>query len=201
MSRYCLKCGKSTKACICEWIHSLSANVELIILQHPTEAKKPMGTAKILTLSLAGCYLFQGENFTQHVEFNQLLCESGVQHFVLYPSDSSSDISKAEEVMNKNNKVRIILLDGTWKKAYKIWQLSSNLKNLPMLHLPKDLKGNYRIRKAPSNNSLSTVEAGFHVLSLLEPERDFSPLLDAFNHMIDFQISNMPAGIFKQNYS
>ncbi|MFY2508201.1 tRNA-uridine aminocarboxypropyltransferase [Vibrio pectenicida] len=201
MSRYCLKCGKSTKACICQWIYSLASSVDLIILQHPTEAKKPMGTAKILKLSLASSYLFQGEDFTQHEELNCLLSDAECQHFILYPSDLSVSVSQVRQAIGYQRKVRIILLDGTWKKAYKIWQLSKNLKGLPMIHLPKDLKGNYRIRKAPSDNSLSTVEAGYHILSLLEPERDFSALLDTFNCMIDFQIKHMPPGTFEKNHS
>ncbi|WP_284191839.1 tRNA-uridine aminocarboxypropyltransferase [Vibrio zhanjiangensis] len=201
MSRYCFKCGKSTKACICQWIRSLSSNVELIILQHPTEAKKPMGTAKILQLSLTGCYLFQGEDFTQHEKLNHLLSDDAYRHFILYPSDESFSLTLVKETLHNQKKVRILLLDGTWKKAYKIWKLSKNLKSLPIVHLPKNLKGNYRIRKAPSDNSLSTVEAGYHVLSLLEPERNFSSLLDTFNHMIDFQIKNMPPGTFEKNYS
>ena len=94
----------------------------------------------------------------------------------------------------------MILLDGTWKKAFKMWQVSSNLHALNTVHLPKDLKGNYRIRKAPSENSLSTVEAGYHLLSLLERDGDFSPLLTAFDQMIQFQINQMPAGVFEKNY-
>ncbi len=94
--------------------------------------------------------------------------------------------------------MRVILIDGTWRKAYKIWQLSSNLHTLPSIHLPEGLKGQYLIRKAPSENSLSTVEAGYHMLSILEPERDFSPLLTAFEKMIQFQIDQMPKEVFEK---
>ncbi|OLQ90466.1 DTW domain-containing protein [Vibrio panuliri] len=198
MSRYCSQCGKSLKACICQWIQSLSSNVELIILQHPSEAKRPMGTARILTLSLPNSHYFVGEDFSQHQPLNQLLSQQGVAHFVLYPGESSQEIQA--ELVKKNHKMRVILLDGTWKKAYKIWQLSSNLQALPLLRLPTELKGNYRIRKAPSDNALSTVEAGFHILTLLEPQRDFTPLLTAFDNMIQFQIEQMPHGVFERNY-
>jgi DTW domain-containing protein YfiP len=71
---------------------------------------------------------------------------------------------------------------------------------LPLIRLPDDLQGNYRIRKAPTDNSLSTVEAGYHILSLLEPHNDFLPLIDAFNQMIEFQIQQMPPGVFEKNY-
>ncbi|AEH32746.1 DTW domain-containing protein [Vibrio anguillarum] len=199
MSRYCSQCGKARKACICSLIVPLSSSVELIILQHPTEEHRPMGTARILDLSLANCRRFVAEDFSQHTQLNECLTEPDVLNYVLYPHETAQPVS-AMNINADTRKVRVILLDGTWKKAYKMWQLSSNLHSLPCLHLPTDLKGNYRIRKAPSENSLSTVEAGFHILSLLEPRQNFQPLLDAFDAMVAFQISQMPAGVFKQNY-
>ncbi len=199
MSRYCSQCGKARKACICDNIVALDSQIELIILQHPTEEHRPMGTARILSLSLANSRLLIGEDFREHEELNQLLAEPDVQHFVLYPNDVSRSVSEIEP--SKEQKTRIILLDGTWKKAFKMWQLNTQLHSLPCLHLPEDLKGNYRIRKAPSENALSTVEAGYHVLNLLQPENDFSPLLAAFESMIDYQIQQMPAGVFERNYS
>lgn len=198
MSRYCSQCGKARKACICDNIVALDSQVELIILQHPTEEHRPMGTARILSLSLVNSRLLVGEDFREHGELNQLLAEPDVEHFVLYPSDVS--LSAADVALPIEKKIRIILLDGTWKKAFKMWQLNTQLHHLPCLHLPEDLKGNYRIRKAPSENALSTVEAGFHVLSMMQPEKDFSPLLDTFEAMIDYQIQQMPAGVFERNY-
>lgn len=198
MSRYCSQCGKARKACICDNIVALDSQVELIILQHPTEEHRPMGTARILSLSLANSRLLIGENFLEHGELNQLLAEPDVEHFVLYPSDVS--LSAAGVALPIEKKIRIILLDGTWKKAFKMWQRNTQLHHLPCLHLPEDLKGNYRIRKAPNENALSTVEAGFYVLSMMQPEKDFSPLLDAFEAMIDYQIQQMPAGVFERNY-
>ena len=198
MSRYCSQCGKARKACICDNIVALDSQVELIILQHPTEEHRPMGTARILSLSLVNSRLLVGEDFREHGELNQLLAEPDVEHFVLYPSDVS--LSAADVALPVEKKIRIILLDGTWKKAFKMWQLNTQLHHLPCLHLPENLKGNYRIRKAPNENALSTVEAGFHVLSMMQPEKDFSPLLDAFEAMIDYQIQQMPAGVFERNY-
>lgn len=157
-----------------------------------------MGTARILTLSLPNSYYFEGEDFSQHSELNQLICDPQVRHFVLYPGEGS--VEAQASMSHSEEKIRVILLDGTWKKAFKMWQLSTNLHDLPLLRLPSELKGNYRIRKAPSDNALSTVEAGYYILSILQPEQDFSPLIDAFEKMIQFQIDQMPAGVFEKNY-
>lgn len=159
-----------------------------------------MGTARILKLSLENSVLLVGENFSEHDALNDLLSDQDYCHFILYPGEGAILPSQAESVVSDTGKVRVILLDGTWKKAYKMWQLSTNLQALPLIRLPENLQGNYRIRKAPSDNSLSTVEAGFHILSLFEPKRDFTPLIDAFNQMIEFQIQQMPPGVFEKNY-
>ncbi|TXZ86028.1 DTW domain-containing protein, partial [Vibrio cholerae] len=54
--------------------------------------------------------------------------------------------------------------------------------------LPTECVGHYRIRKAPDDTALSTVEAGYHLLQQWQPERDFSPLLKVFDAMIQYQI-------------
>lgn len=202
MSRYCLQCGKANNACICNWIKPIDSQTQLVILQHPSETKRPMGTAKILHLSLQGCECLVGENFSSNIRLNQLLLDEEYVSIVLYPSQESCLLS--EETLNVINpsdkKIRLIIIDGTWKKAYKIWQLSTNLHGLAQIALPKDLVGNYRIRKAPTEQHLSTVEAGFHALSLIDPENDFSPLMHTFTQMVDYQITQMPEGVFESNY-
>ncbi|ABU70399.1 hypothetical protein VIBHAR_01424 [Vibrio campbellii ATCC BAA-1116] len=166
-----------------------------------SEENRPLGTARILNLSLVHCTCLIGEDFSDTEALNVLLEDDTYQHFILYPSEQSlclSELAMAGEVADK--KTRLILLDGTWKKAYKMWQLSTNLHSIPTVKLPEDLQGHYTIRKAPSNNSLSTVEAGFHALSLMESGKDFTPLLTAFEKMIEFQIAQMPPGVFEKNY-
>ncbi|OCH06748.1 DTW domain-containing protein [Aliivibrio fischeri] len=205
MIRFCLQCLKTKKACICEWITPITTDIELIILQHPTEAKRPLGTAKILSLSLVNCRTFIGENFSEHSELNQLLADDSYHHQVLFLDNESQVIGTDKALLQK--KQRVILLDGTWKKAYKMWQLSTNLHSLPKVHLNTDLSGNYRIRKAPKDNALSTAEAGYHILTQLDNDcvasnnvEKFDSILTAFDNMIEFHISQMPEGVFEKNY-
>ncbi|WED22601.1 DTW domain-containing protein [Vibrio sp. JC009] len=202
MSRYCQQCGKAKKACICSWIESIDNRIELIILQHPTEINQAKGTAKILSLSLKHNHCYVGEDFSGHRELNQLLNEEGVQPLLVYPGENAEPAEQfALKFKDSSPKIRLVIIDGTWRKAYKIYQLSSNLQALPAVTISAGIKGNYRIRKAPSDESLSTVEAGFYALSALDEQTDYSPLMHAFEKMIDFQIAQMPEGVYERNYS
>jgi len=201
MSRYCLKCGKAKKACICSWISPIDTKIELIILQHPTEVNRAKGTAKILHLALTNSFCFVGENFSQHTLLNQLLTEKNTTNFVLFPTENAEIVSSSLiHRVDSKNKVRIILLDGTWKKAFKIYQFSQNLHVLPCLCLPQEIHGHYKIRKAPKANSLSTVEAGYHLLKIMEPNTNVETLIITFNAMIDFYIQQLPEGVYEKNY-
>ncbi|MGF1689446.1 DTW domain-containing protein [Photobacterium japonica] len=210
MSRYCEQCGKAKQACICRWIQVIDAKTELWILQHPSEVKRAIGTARILTLSLPNAKLWVGEDFSTHDEINRLLADPHRQAWVIYPGENATPISVLAEATEPNEaepdaaaiKRTLILLDGTWKKAYKMWQLSSNLQQLPAVALDNADDGNYRIRKSPKSQGVSTVEAGYLALTALDKgnEETYTPLLDAFNQMIEFQIQQMPAGVFEKNY-
>lgn len=201
MSRYCAQCSKAKKACICRWIQVLDAKTELWILQHPSEVKRAIGTARILTLSLPNARLWVGEDFSEHPELNTLLAQPDREVYLVYPGEAAMPISQLADASQPDNRRRtLILLDGTWKKAYKIWQLSKNLQGLPAVSLDNVEQGNYRIRKSPKAQGVSTVEAGYLALTALEGEGKFTPLLAAFEQMIDTQIRHMPPGVFERNY-
>ncbi|USD64466.1 DTW domain-containing protein [Vibrio sp. SCSIO 43136] len=194
-SRYCSQCGKAM--CICSLITPVENRLELIILQHPTEVGRAKGTAAILQLGLSHCKTFVGEDFSQHDELNQLLAEPDVTHWVLFPAEQANSLEQAATI---SGKLRVILLDGTWKKAYKMRQISINLRNLPCIALPEDLQGNYKIRKSPSDNALSTVEAGYHLLEQLDTACKPQPLLDAFEAMMEQQLAQIPPEVRKKHF-
>ncbi|MDD1793016.1 DTW domain-containing protein [Enterovibrio sp. ZSDZ42] len=198
-SRYCEHCGKANKACICHFISRIDSEVPVIVLQHPSEVNQPIGTARILSLSLPNCVLFVGEDFSEHAELNAMLAQDNTDFALLYPSDNATSVSCWQAVSHKTR--GIILLDGTWRKAFKMYQLSRNLHDLPAVKLDDISEGNYRIRKSPVEGGLSTVEAGYHALSAMTGDTlRYQPLLTAFDGMIEYQISQMPPGVYERHY-
>src|SRR5438105_3843783 len=48
----CDQCGKSPAFCVCDRVVKLSPRTEVVILQHPQEPDKDLGTARLTELSL-----------------------------------------------------------------------------------------------------------------------------------------------------
>ena len=127
------------------------------------------------------------------------------QCFLLYPSEESiaAEYLAGNENSHRATDIRrtFILLDGTWRKAFKMYQSSINLQKLPAVRLNAEQESQYTIRQTSIEGGLSTVEAGFLLLSTLDKDKDkYQPLLTAFEYMINFQIAKMPAGLFNKNY-
>lgn len=187
----CNQCDFSLSTCICGAITSINNQTKVIILQHPSEAKIAKNTAKLLALSLTQCDIIKGENDNDFAFLKHLPVSSTV---LLYPDEHAIKLDSPKTVCGLSPITHIIVIDGTWKKAYKIMQLTPLLKQFKTVsfnHLPTN---RYAIRKAPRADSLSTLEAIAHSLSLIEALNP-TPLYRLLDELIEKQTQHMPAHV------
>ena len=185
--------------CLCQWIQPIENSIEIGILQHPTETAQIKGTAKIATLSLQHCRLWVGEDFTAEKTLHDWLAKGTV--LMLYPQtqalnesnkvDNRAVTYEIEQVLLQEHGVnlKILVLDGTWRKTHKILMQNAFLQFINRLALHPRHPSNYQIRKQ-RKAGLSTIEAIYQTLSQLEQnETKFLPLMHAFQKMIDQQLA------------
>ena len=198
----CNVCLRPDKTCICHLFQNINNNVHVIVLQHTTEVKQTKGTVTLLAKSLKHCNVIVGEDFTKNEELNSLLQYYQQGIYLLYPSENAvvlSSINDQQFIQSKslieqpNNNARvkcIIVLDGTWKKAYKMYMLNNFLHNIPHLTLPESIQGDYKIRKTQKANALSSLEACTYALIMLESNTSkYQNLLASFTQFNNMQLS------------
>ena len=195
----CDSCVRPARACICRWAKPVDTEAEVVILQHPLEASHPKGSARLLHMSLPGSRLAIGERFSEEVlrallyqPFRQQGYPDEIpvrQPVLLYPKmeDSASPPVQEPQALNPNG-VRLIVLDGTWRKSRKMLHTHPLLQCLPRMALEAPPPSRYRIRQAHRPNQLSTLEAVCHALAWLEnDEEKYQPLLTAFDTFVEAQ--------------
>jgi DTW domain-containing protein YfiP len=190
----CPACLRAQSACICRWIVPFAGRVELLVLQHPLEVRNAKNSARLLHLSLAGSRLEVGEAFPADV-LDSLLHADGRTPLLLYPAtpgDASLGIapppSLVPESLLQPERLRLVLLDATWRKSRKMLYLNPALQRLPRLALRDAPPSAYRIRKAHAPHQLSSFEASVHALAELERNPDgYRPLLAAFDGFVQQQ--------------
>lgn len=150
--------------------------VELLILQHPTELGHPKGTAGLLALSLARCTVRVGEVFDPAEMAPGWLQDAAL----LYPGSREASMGEPPEASRARTPARLVLLDGTWRKSHRMLCLNPWLAALPRYALAPTRPSRYRIRRAPRPDQLSTLEAACLALSELEGRpAAYEPLMAA----------------------
>lgn len=178
----------------------------MVILQHPLEMHNAKGSARLLHLSLPHSRLVTGEAFTPQAM--RALLEGPRRAILLYPitPDTTAMLDKPDTTITRAppdlspdlstdslgspSPLRLIVLDGTWRKSRKMLHLNPLLQGIPRLSLSNLPRSHYLIRKAHRPDQLSTLEATCAALSQLEGNaQQFEPLLTAFDGFVAQQLN------------
>ena len=155
------------------------------------ESANAKGSARLLHLSIAGSVLMHGEVFDPDL-LQTLLHADGKTPLLLYPHtpDEQSlgmapppklDIAPIADA----SAMRLVVLDGTWRKSRKMLYQNRLLQTLPRLQLTGMTASHYVIRKAHAPDQLSTLEACCHALGEIHGDSAaFAPLLSAFDQFV-----------------
>jgi len=189
----CDQCERPWVTCLCQFVEPVENSVSVLILQHSSEVGHAKGTARLAQLSLIHSELWVGEQFSEQVL--QGWCQKDdAQTFLLFPplSDWQGELKVLPEAAPELNahKLRVIVLDGTWKKSKKLIYQNPFLQTLPRLSFSENWiaqkqGGDYVIRKAPFAHSLSTIEAVAYALGMLEQDLEkYQPLLHLLQALV-----------------
>ena len=187
----CAACLRAQSGCICRWVVCLPTAIEVLILQHPAEVKHCKGSARLLHLCLPNSQLLVAEKFDEQLDAS--LRQGGKTPILLYPPFAEHGLEclspppefKAGD-QQEIEQLRLVVLDGTWRKSRKMLYLNTALQALPRLSLQSVPESHYRIRKAHGVDQLSSLEACCYALMQLEANQaKYQPLLEAFDGFVN----------------
>jgi DTW domain-containing protein len=198
----CAKCRRAAVNCYCTLMKPFASGAEFVILIHPRENRKRIGTGRITHRCLTNSQLIEGVDFTANEKVNQILRDEKYWPAILYPGREAFDLSKEgvarlESTVPVHQKLLIFVIDGTWYYARKMLKVSRNLWNLPQIRFEPTHRSNYQIRKQPHDICFSTLEAVHFMIDRLNTSSrwnsggDHETLLEVFRFMITRQLSHV----------
>jgi DTW domain-containing protein YfiP len=186
----CPQCQRPQSTCICRFATPTPHATNVLILQHPLEEHHAKNSARLLHLSLQHSRMVVGEAFDD-VALQALMPEPRYT-VLLYPPTAyaghAAPVALDSTQLLDPSKVRLVVLDATWRKSRKMLHISPGLQRLPRLALADVPEGRYAIRKAHQPGQLSTLEATCAALAQLEGNSaKWQTLLDAFDGFVALQ--------------
>ncbi|RLV60725.1 DTW domain-containing protein [Parashewanella curva] len=184
----CPRCQFLVKQCLCDHLSIVHSDIELVVMQHPSEVEHAKNSVRLLPNLLDNVRIVVGETENDFADLKAQLAAKHHPVYLLYPSEQSIEAPQVEH----SQQGTLVVLDGTWRKALKMLKLNPWLLSFKSLHFSPQAPSRYRIRKAHRADSLSSLEAAALGLKALQPNMDITPILSAFDAMIEQQLAHMP---------
>jgi DTW domain-containing protein YfiP len=197
----CPHCRKPVPLCICDSITPIENRISLLILQHPQEQDRALGTARLTALHFKDAVVRIGLSWPSLSKALGRPVHDPSRWAVLYLGSARvSDLDTDSDIVAINRKGEIednqrailkgiegiVLLDGTWSQAKALWWRNPWMLKCQRVILGPAFPSRYgQLRREPRRDGLSTIEAAAMLLSSLEKRPDIAETLHAsFERML-----------------
>src|ERR1700692_4309753 len=190
----CPRRHKPLPLCICDSITPIESRVSLLILQHPQEQDRALGTARLTALHFANAVLKIGLSWPSLSKALGRPVHDPSRWAVLYLGSAKvADLETDRDIVAINRKGEVednqrgilkdiegvVLLDGTWSQAKARWWRNAWMLKCQRVILGPRRPSRYgKLRREPRQDGLSTIEAAAMLLASLEKRPDIAETLN-----------------------
>src|ERR1700744_4485755 len=197
----CPHCRKPMPLCICDSITPIDNRIALLIIQHPQEQDRALGTARLAAQHFKHAVVKVGLSWPSLAkELGRPVADPSRWAVLYLGSAKVADLDTDSEVVAIDRKGEleddqrgilksiegVVLLDGTWSQAKALWWRNAwMLKCQRVILNPRQPSRYGELRREPRQDGLSTIEAAGMLLGALEKRPDITETLDAsFERML-----------------
>ncbi len=197
----CPRCLKPLPLCVCDGIQPVANRIAVLILQHPQEQDRLLGTARIAAQQFTDATLRVGLSWPSLAKVLGRPADPKRWATLFLGSARAADFPPGREVAAFDRKGAalsdrearlsdiegVILLDGTWSQAKTLWWRNAWLLKGKRVALKPGRPSLYgRRRREARREGLSTIEAAGLVLARLEDRPELEAAATAtFRRMLE----------------
>ncbi len=164
----CRACWIRLEHCVCPVVPRVEPRTGVVLVRHAREAMKSTGTVRVAALALPTAHVLEYDEDGEPARalLPPLLTRGA---HVLFPSEPTAPWDGARVDT-------LVVLDGTWRQARRMFHRLPALHALPRLALPPKPEAVLRLRDSSTEGGRSSLEALADALSLLEGDAVAAPL-------------------------
>jgi len=190
----CPRCHKPPALCVCDTIVPLDNRIQVLILQHPQEQDRALGTARLTALHFRHAILKVGLSWPSLTKILGRPTDPQRWAILYLGSAKAATLAPDREVVVLNRKGEperdqdallrdiegVVLLDGNWSQAKALWWRNAWMLKCRRVILGPPRPSRYgKLRREPRRDGLSTIEAAAMLVSRLEKRPEIEAALTA----------------------
>ena len=197
----CPRCLKPLPLCICDSITPIENKIALLILQHPQEQDRALGTARLTAQHFKNAVLKIGLSWPSLSKaLGRQVADPNCWAVLYLGSAKVAELETDRDVVAIDRKGEIeenqrailndiegvVLLDGTWSQAKALWWRNAWMLKCQRVILGPAHPSRYgKLRREPRRDGLSTIEAAAMLLAAIEKRPDIAETLHgSFERML-----------------
>ncbi len=175
---HCPRCFLRKDWCICSEIPTIKTKTRYIIVRHHKEIMRSSNTGRLAALAL------QNHELLTYGQRDEPLDPSLFERediWLLFPKQKDGEVLEDDGPYPTLPPKHIVVLDGTWRQARRMAKRIPPLNSIPKIMIPTPTTFPERLRKAPHEWSLSTIEAIARSIEFFESEEKARQLDELFS--------------------
>eukprot|EP00088_Acartia_fossae_P026231 TRINITY_DN27030_c0_g1_i1.p1 TRINITY_DN27030_c0_g1~~TRINITY_DN27030_c0_g1_i1.p1 ORF type:complete len:232 (+),score=40.89 TRINITY_DN27030_c0_g1_i1:52-747(+) len=174
--KICTECERPERVCLCPYFPNprIKTRIKVILLQHPKEEKRQIRTGRLLEKGLqeSSFQVIKSRKFPGSNEALKKILENK-STVLLFPGQGARELS--ENSPPDHDIETLLILDGTWDQAKKMYLRNPALHNIQKIMLNLSTLSEYSVRTQPNEHGLSTIESAAHTIAILESRPEILP--------------------------
>lgn len=186
----CPFCHVGTQHCLCDYQPDLDTHVAVLLIVSENEVFKPSNTGRLIADTIQETYVYQWHRTEPDTDMLALLANPDYFPVLVFPAENETDQKRVLTQVPQHatgRKPLLILLDGSWREAKRIFRKSPYLCGLPMVSIEPDSLSRYMMRKSDNEKHLATAEVA-------------SLVLDKFGEQVAAQTLRLWFEAFRESY-
>jgi DTW domain-containing protein YfiP len=198
----CPRCLKPRALCVCDEVTAIDNRVAVLVLQHPQEQDRLLGTARLALAHLKKGQLKIGLSWPSLTKALGRPADPQRWAVLYVGSARAAALAPGRDVVVLDKKgvaahpdqddvlkeiQGVVVLDGSWSQAKALWWRNAwMLKSRRILLAPPRPSRYGKLRREPRRDSLATIEAVALVLARLEGRPEIALTLNrSFERMLE----------------
>lgn len=177
LAGHCPRCLLNTAICLCQDVPRVMTRTRIVIVRHVAELRLTSNTARFAALALPNARILEHGGGT-HFDDRELTHPGTM---LLYSASPRPPLAPPRLDPPPR---RLVVLDGSFRQARRMYKKLTALRSLPELALPIPAVAPIRLRVPPHQAGMSTLEAIAHALCLLEGPEVSAPLLTLYDELV-----------------
>ena len=173
----------------------------MILMHSKEDQKQKTGTARLAKMCLRNAELLVGTDFTDNERVNSLIRDPSYIPFVLYPGPKAVNFKTlGNESLPEGKTLLVFVVDGTWRGVRGLLNKSRNIRALPRLSFSGSYSSQFRIKRQPMAQYVSTIEAVYYLCEEAQEagyeslNAQNEVLMTVFKKLVDTQLEYVKGG-------